>query len=351
MTKETPSALRVNQLNGGHTTKPDVKNIGDGAQVFTDVNVDESSEVYMKTTLNVSFIEDPNSQKKFAVLTTEGSNIDSYGWDGGGKQRPSPVGNGYWRANMYWPSAYETNIKVLDTGAKDPKFTNIAPKNGVTDTKITSTVGYTTGGTISAGPAPAGGTGGVNWSKSVSYDQPDYKTEVTQNTSNSVTWRVPFVSMLNQGWGPYTRDSNTNNSIGGYKGNELFIKSGDANVSAKDNFISADQMTPLVGYGFSPAMIGTLAVDTHDDVPTTTIEVTHTRYVDDYEMHWADFLVFPHAHWFGINYQDKDTQTFTTKYQLDWKNHTITKLNSKANTQDNGYGEHTPFPDSYPHEH
>ncbi|HHT7228592.1 TPA: leukocidin family pore-forming toxin [Bacillus cereus] len=274
MTKETPSALGENQLNGGHTTKPGVKNIGDGAQVFTDVNVDESSEVYMKTTLNVSFIEDPNSQKKFAVLTTEGSNIDSYGWDGGGKQRPSPNGNGYWRANMYWPSAYETNIKVLDTGAKDPKFTNIAPKNGVTDTKITSTVGYTTGGTISAGPAPAGGTGGVNWSKSVSYNQPDYKTEVTQNTSNYVTYRVPFFSMLNQGWGPYTRESNTNNSIGGYKGNELFIKSGDANVWAKDNFISADSMTPLVGYGFSLAMIGTLAVDTHDDVSTTTIQVT-----------------------------------------------------------------------------
>ncbi|PEF33272.1 leukocidin family pore-forming toxin, partial [Bacillus wiedmannii] len=322
--------------------------IGDNAKMFKDTSISHSDQVFMKTAINVSFIEDPNSQKKVAVLTTDGSHIDSYGWNGGGSQRPFPVGNGYWRANMYWPSAYETSVKLLDTGDEDPKFSTVAPTNGVTDNTITNTVGYTAGGQISQGP---NATAGTNWSTSVSYHQPDYKTEVVQNTDTTVAWRVPFVSMMNQGWGPYSRESNTEHTIAGYKGNELFIKSGTANVSAKDNFISADEMTPLVGHGFSPAMIATLAVDSTTQNKTTQIQVTNTRCVDDYEMHWADLRISYAPHWFGINYQDKYKQTYTTTYELDWENHTISQIDSNSDTKDLGYGKRNSVPDSYPQEH
>lgn len=297
-------------LNGASISAQVGKNspidIGQGAKVYNNLSTRFGNEK-IKTSLSASFIDDPHSNKQIAVITTEGSNIDADRKISFPEQDSYP---GYYRATMHWASSYRVAMELNGSG----DFFKVSPTNTIDKKTVSSTIGYTIGGAIGSIPNSSN-----NWSTSVSYEQADYKTVLKTDTNKKVEWTVPFVSAMNQGWGPYDRDSFTVNY-----GNELFSKSRNGQVWAKDNFLSSDQMPALAAYSFSPAVVAVVIADKTDSFSELTVHLGRTQ--DSYKLQWHNEL-FGLGFWVGSNEKDTSHATFTTKYILDWKNHKLVEKN------------------------
>lgn len=255
-----------------------------------------------KTSLQISFIDDPASNKKMAVISTEGSIINSgYKLTGQKVWGESP---GYYKAALDWASRYTVGMKLEGGTAK---FHKMAPMNSIDTKNISSTVGYSIGGNISADSSGIGGgiSGSYDWSMTTSYNQDDYKTELTSATDKDLQWEVGFVSAMNQGWGPYYRDST------GFYGNELFMKTRNRNW-AIDNFLSPNQMPALAARNFSPAMVATLIADKDEEI--TELKVYLGRWNDKYSLDWVS------SRWIGANRTNASYESSVVTYKLDWKN-------------------------------
>lgn len=307
-------SLGLTSLGYGGTTLAQTRmgsteDIGKDAKVFNVFSTLDDSQNKMKKSLKVSFIDDPNANKKIALISTDGSNIDA--------DKQIPPGNGYMGSILQWSSEYHMGME-LSGGSSS--FHKVSPINTIDTKTVSSTVGYTVGGTIKIGSsADSSISSGANWSTTTSYNQPDYKTILTKDTSKQVQWEVPFVSAMNQGYGPYTRDSN--DSI---YGNQLFMKSRNANVWAKDNFLSSNEMPTLAAYNFSPGVLAVITADKSEK--TSNLTVTFKRVSDNYYMDWIAFLGGYHASgagwWKGKNEKGKE-KTSSSKYVLDWENHNL----------------------------
>lgn len=298
----------------------DIVEIGENeqkAKVYNNFSTIFDEQKKMKTSLLVSIIDDPYSNKQIAIIKTDGSNInankyvqgltDNYGHDAG-----------YMSALLKWASSYNIEMELSNANSQ---FYKVSPINTVDKKTITSSVGYNIGGEIKVSDkVDGGGSGGMNWSTSTSYDQPDYKTVLETDTANKVQWKVPFISSMNQGYGPYTRESD--DSI--YR-NQLFMKSRNAAYWAKDNFISSDEMPALAAYGFSPGMIAVVVADKSEK--TSNLKVTYTRTSDDYRVDWNSLFNGVHGSgsgwWVGGNIKNVNTDKSTHNYVLDWKNHKL----------------------------
>ena len=250
-----------------------------------------------KTSLQISFIDDPASNKKIAVISTEGSIIDS-----GYKLTEKRIlgeAPGYFRASLDWASGYTVGMK-LEGG--EAKFHKMAPINSIDTKTISSTIGYNIGGSLSVGSEV---NGSFNWSMTASYDQEDYKTVLKSVTDKDLQWEVGFVSAMNQGWGPYNRDST------GFWGNELFMKTRNQHW-AINNFLSPTQMPSLSARNFSPAMVATVIADKNEKL--TKLKVYTGRWNDQYDLNWIS------SRWVGTNTKNISYESSVVEYTLDWKN-------------------------------
>ncbi|MGR3779445.1 beta-channel forming cytolysin [Bacillus paramycoides] len=280
-----------------------IQDIGKGAKVINSIDTTYNANENIKNSIKVSFIDDPNTDKKYAIISTEGSNIGS-GFNRVGSDIYGRVG---------WPSAYKTGLEI--TSNDSAKFYNVAPQNAIETKKVSSTVSYNIGGSldVKAGDPSSGvvkPSVGASWSNTVTYDQPDYKTFLENSTDKKVDWKVEFSKFDNRGWGFYTRDS-----YHAIYGNELFMSSRTAYINAVDNFISNDEFPSLVRFGFQPS---TLAVVTADKNETSTdLSVKHARVQDDYEL-YSTFVG-----WSGENRKDVRTNEAIDNYTIDWKNNKI----------------------------
>ncbi|PFN14778.1 beta-channel forming cytolysin [Bacillus cereus] len=294
----------------------DIEQNGQNAKVYNNFSTLYDEPAKIKTSLLVSIIDDPYSNKQIAVIKTDGSNInanksvegltDEYGHEAG-----------YMSAVLKWASAYNIG---METGANS-QFYKVSPINTIDTKTITSSIGYNIGGEIKVSDKPdGGGSVGMNWSTSTSYTQTDYKTILETDTANKVQWRIPFISTMNQGYGPYDRDSD--DSI--YR-NQLFMKSRNIATWAKDNFISSDEMPALASYGFSPGMIAVVIADKSED--RSTLKITYARNSDNYRMDWVSSINGLHGSgagwWVGGNIKDVIEMVSVHNYSLDWKNHRL----------------------------
>ncbi|OTW46209.1 hemolysin II [Bacillus thuringiensis serovar mexicanensis] len=160
----------------------------------------------------------------------------------------------------------------------------VPPQNTRDIKTITSTIGYNIGREIKVSDKPDDrGSGGMNWSTSTSYDQPDSKTVLETDIANKVQWRIPFIFTMDLGYGLYNKESY--DSI--YR-NQLFMKLRNAATWAKDNFISIDEMSDLASCGFSPGMIVVIIADKSEDI--STFKITYNRNSHDYRMDWKSFF-------------------------------------------------------------
>ncbi|HIH7863694.1 TPA: leukocidin family pore-forming toxin [Staphylococcus aureus] len=87
---------------------------------------------------------------------------------------------------MRWPFQYNIGLKTND---KYVSLINYLPKNKIESTNVSQTLGYNIGGNFQSAPS-LGGNGSFNYSKSISYTQQNYVSEVEQQNSKSVLWGV-----------------------------------------------------------------------------------------------------------------------------------------------------------------
>ncbi|MCQ6547316.1 leukocidin family pore-forming toxin, partial [Bacillus wiedmannii] len=182
-------------------SKGTVENLQNGGKVYNSFKTTYDMKQNIKNSIKVSFIEDPYADKKIAIVTTDGSNIDA----------KYTINGGYYNGGLKWPSAYHTEAEI--TSDDSAQFHKAAPVNTMTSAKVSSEVGYTLGGSVKVGVndkgpnAEASITGSYAWKESVSYDQADYKTVLETQTDKKLNWKVGFQSFNFPEWGIYNRDS------------------------------------------------------------------------------------------------------------------------------------------------
>ncbi|MEH7458138.1 beta-channel forming cytolysin [Bacillus sp. JJ1127] len=285
-----------------------IQDIGKGAQVINSLDTTYNATTNIKNSIKVSFIDDPNTDKKYAIISTEGSNI------GSGFYRTPDDDSGIY-ARLEWPSAFKTGLEI--TSNDSAKFYNVAPQNAIETKKVSSTVSYNVGGSldIKAGDPSSGlikPSVGASWSNTVTYDQPDYKTFLENSTDKKVDWTVEFSKFDNRGYGFYTRDS-----WNGLYGNELFMSSRtDPIIHATNNFISNDEFPALVRFGFQPSTLAVVIADKNET--STDLSVKHARVQDHYSLMYIAL-----QGWIGKNEKDQGVKQAIDNYTIDWKNNKI----------------------------
>lgn len=306
-------AFSLNSSSTYAESKGTVDDLKNGGKVYNSFSTTYNAKQNIKNSIKVSFIEDPYADKKIAIVTTDGSNIDA----------KYKINGGYYNAGLKWPSAYHTEVEI--TSDDSAQFHKAAPVNTMTSAKVTSEVGYTLGGTVKLGVndkgpnADASITGSAAWKESVSYDQADYKTVLETLTDKKLHWKVGFQSFNYPSWGIYNRDSyNT------LYGNQLFMKSRSYNEGIQ-NFVSKDTVPALTGYGFSPNVIAVITAD--EPEVTSDLKITNRRVSDQYNIEWVS------SKWWGTNNKDVHNEFFTNYYKLDWKNHKVLIDNQKASEE------------------
>ncbi len=306
-------AFSVESSSAFAESKGTVEDLKNGGKVYNSFSTTYNAKQNIKNSIKVSFIEDPYADKKIAIVTTDGSNIDA----------KYEINGEYYNAGLKWPSAYHTEVEI--TSDDSAQFHKAAPVNTMTSAKVTSEVGYTLGGTVKLGVndkgpnADASITGSFAWKESVSYDQADYKTVLETLTDKKLNWKVGFQSFNYPSWGIYNRDSyNT------LYGNQLFMKSRSYNEGIQ-NFVSKDTVPALTGYGFSPNVIAVITAD--ESEATSDLKITNRRVSDQYNIEWVS------SKWWGTNNKDVHNEFFTNYYKLDWKNHKVL-LDSQAATEE-----------------
>ncbi|HHQ2480909.1 TPA: beta-channel forming cytolysin [Bacillus cereus] len=285
----------------------DVIDIGQGVHVYTSFSTFYNKDVKVKTSIKASIIDDKKSNVKMAIISTDGSNLDAT------KEIQSTIfpgsASGETTAKLKWPSSYGIEMQLFDQNAQ---FYKVAPSNTVDTKSVTSSVGYTIGGGIKISDKPdASALGSVNFLTSVKYDQSDYKTFLTSDTDKKVSWNVSFISAINQGYGPYDRDSSDLTY-----GNQLFMKSRAASIWAKENFLSDEQMPGLASYGFSPGVIAVIMVDKNVKTPSK-LKIQFGRSIDSYNLRRNGLL------WVGHLQKNIGYNFSAVNYKIDWENNKL----------------------------
>lgn len=253
-------------------------------------------------TVNANFIEDSNSSDRTTVLAIEGF-IPS------GRKFIYPKDN-TWQASMLWPNSYATTI-INDSLDSNVKITNSTPNNTIRNKEVSSSISYGFGGGISVEGKNVGGSanGNIAFTKSISYQQPDYETVQTEGNSNRVAWKTNFTETLDG----YSRDSW--NII---YGNQMFMKSRQNN-SRENNFTSDYKLSSLITGGFSPKY--GVVLKAPKDVTKSRIKVYLGRTSETYTLNWTG------VNWTGANKLDQTNSDWSSNavitYELDWNAHTL----------------------------
>ncbi|PFX40374.1 beta-channel forming cytolysin [Bacillus pseudomycoides] len=282
-----------------------IEEIGSGAKVMNNLDTTYHSDANIKNSIKVSFIDDPTVNKKYAIVSTEGSNIGS---------NLDYRNHDYYNASLIWTSAFKTGLEI--TSNDSAAFYKVLPKNNIETKNVSSTVAYNVGGGLEVKQdtgASGSVTAGASWSTTVSYDQSDYKTFLENSTDKKVDWKVAFDKFYN-GNGFYDRDSFS--SI--FNGNQLFMVTTSGLRSAIENLVPQDKLPSLTAYGFQPGTIAIITADKNEE--STDLAVKHSREKDDYRM-------FKPVSWKGYNEKnvplDENQNTSVDQYKIDWKNNKI----------------------------
>lgn len=293
-------------------------------QTFQPVSVEkaDSNTMIYKTTatadadrfkisqiLNLNFIEDKNYNKNTLIIKAAG-NINS------GYHRPNP--NDYYRSVLPWGGKY--NVTLSAENGDSTTVVDYAPKNQTESFQVQNTLSYGSGGDINITNSPSGSINGkYSFSETISYKQEDYRTYINHGTNfKQVSWGVEANKIMNNGWGPYSRDAYNN---GATYGNELFLLKRNSSANAGQNFLPDHQIPLLARRNFNPEFLGVFSHDKTDN-KKTQLKVTYQRETDFYSISWNGF------YWRGENYKNYDPKTFTTIYEIDWQNHSAKVVKS-----------------------
>nr|AVH80504.1 NetB toxin protein [Clostridium perfringens] len=289
-------ASELNDIN-----KIELKNLSgeiikeNGKEAIKYTSSDTASHKGWKATLSGTFIEDPHSDKKTALLNLEGfipSDKQIFGSKYYGK--------------MKWPETYRINVKSADVN-NNIKIANSIPKNTIDKKDVSNSIGYSIGGNISVEgkTAGAGINASYNVQNTISYEQPDFRTIQRKDDANLASWDIKFVE---------TKDGYNIDSYHAIYGNQLFMKSRLYNNGDK-NFTDDRDLSTLISGGFSPNMA--LALTAPKNAKESVIIVEYQRFDNDYILNWET------TQWRGTNKLSSTSEYNEFMFKINWQDHKI----------------------------
>ncbi|HDJ5505101.1 TPA: bi-component leukocidin LukGH subunit G, partial [Staphylococcus aureus] len=251
------------------------KNLDGDTKMYTRTATTSDSQKNITQSLQFNFLTEPNYDKETVFIKAKGT-------IGSGLRILDP--NGYWNSTLRWPGSYSVSIQNVDDN-NNTNVTDFAPKNQDESREVKYTYGYKTGGdfSINRGGLTGNITKESNYSETISYQQPSYRTLLDQSTSHKgVGWKVEAHLINNMGH-DHTRQL-TNDSDNRTK-SEIFSLTRNGNLWAKDNFTPKDKMPVTVSEGFNPEF---LAVMSHDkkDKGKSQFVVHYKRSMDEFKIDW-----------------------------------------------------------------
>ena len=236
---------------------------GEKAEVYTSSDAHQN-ETGVKSTVSVSFIDDPNNSDSIALVSVKGfipANLFK-------------SGTYYW-GEMDWTSKYRISLETTDD-KNNVKILESIPSNKIETVEVSETMGYSIGGDITASKNSV--TGGLNASynvsRTVSYQQPDFKTIQKNDQLTKASWDIEFNS---------TKDGYDKNSYHGLYGNQLFMKTRLYN-EGKHNLTDDNNLSTLISGGFSPNVV--IALKAPKDTKKSNLILNYISYRDKYTLTW-----------------------------------------------------------------
>ncbi|NGP64446.1 bi-component leukocidin LukGH subunit G [Staphylococcus aureus] len=286
------------------------KNLDGDTKMYTRTATTSDSQKNITQSLQFNFLTEPNYDKETVFIKAKGT-------IGSGLRILDP--NGYWNSTLRWPGSYSVSIQNVDDN-NNTNVTDFAPKNQDESREVKYTYGYKTGGdfSINRGGLTGNITKESNYSETISYQQPSYRTLLDQSTSHKgVGWKVEAHLINNMGH-DHTRQL-TNDSDNRTK-SEIFSLTRNGNLWAKDNFTPKDKMPVTVSEGFNPEF---LAVMSHDkkDKGKSQFVVHYKRSMDEFKIDWNRYGFW--GYWSGENHVDKKEEKLSALYEVDWKTHNV----------------------------
>ncbi|HDB0184783.1 TPA: bi-component leukocidin LukGH subunit G [Staphylococcus aureus] len=286
------------------------KNLDGDTKMYTRTATTSDSQKNITQSLQFNFLTEPNYDKETVFIKAKGT-------IGSGLRILDP--NGYWNSTLRWPGSYSVSIQNVDDN-NNTNVTDFAPKNQDESREVKYTYGYKTGGdfSINRGGLTGNITKESNYSETISYQQPSYRTLLDQSTSHKgVGWKVEAHLINNMGH-DHTRQL-TNDSDNRTK-SEIFSLTRNGNLWAKDNFTPKDKMPVTVSEGFNPEF---LAVMSHDkkDKGKSQFVVHYKRSMDEFKIDWNRHGFWDY--WSGENHVDKKEEKLSALYEVDWKTHNV----------------------------
>lgn len=286
------------------------KNLDGDTKMYTRTATTSDSQKNITQSLQFNFLTEPNYDKETVFIKAKGT-------IGSGLRILDP--NGYWNSTLRWPGSYSVSIQNVDDN-NNTNVTDFAPKNQDESREVKYTYGYKTGGdfSINRGGLTGNITKESNYSETISYQQPSYRTLLDQSTSHKgVGWKVEAHLINNMGH-DHTRQL-TNDSDNRTK-SEIFSLTRNGNLWAKDNFTPKNKMPVTVSEGFNPEFLAVMSHDKKDEGKSKFV-VHYKRSMDEFKIDWNRHSFW--GYWSGENHVDKKEEKLSALYEVDWKTHNV----------------------------
>ncbi|QTQ08179.1 beta-channel forming cytolysin [Macrococcoides canis] len=287
------------------TNNISIQQIGDGAEVIKRTEDFFNSKYGITQNIQFDFIKDKNFNKDALIIQMQGhiQSRNQYRW----YKNPSTK-----TAQMLWPSKYHIKFKSNDPNTNIVRF---LPKNNIESVDVSQTTGYSIGGDFGAGGGLSGGlNSGYNFSKSISYNQQSYKSELKQHSSKYIAWDVTANEFQLDGQRFSAQDKNA------------FIGWNTYATNPRDFFWEDTELPVLIKSGFNPSFVTTLTKEKNSS-DISIFEITYGRTLDITNA-WTS-STFSGASYIKSHHQPEvyKERGYTVKYQVNWKNHEVKVIN------------------------
>ncbi|WP_050968653.1 leukocidin/hemolysin toxin family protein [Staphylococcus aureus] len=275
-----------------------IEDIGQGAEIIKRTQDITSKRLAITQNIQFDFVKDKKYNKDALVVKMQGF-ISSRTTYSDLKKYP-------YIKRMIWPFQYNISLKTKDSNVD---LINYLPKNKIDSADVSQKLGYNIGGNFQSAPS-IGGSGSFNYSKTISYNQKNYVTEVESQNSKSVLWGVKANSFVTASGQKSAFDS------------DLFVGYKPNSKDPRDYFVPDSELPPLVQSGFNPSFIATVSHEKGSG-DTSEFEITYGRNMD------VTHAIKRSTH-YGNSYLDGHrvhnafkNRNYTVKYEVNWKTHEI----------------------------
>ncbi|AFH70681.1 gamma-hemolysin component A [Staphylococcus aureus VET0114R] len=269
-----------------------IEDIGQGAEIIKRTQDITSKRLAITQNIQFDFVKDKKYNKDALVVKMQGF-ISSRTTYSDLKKYP-------YIKRMIWPFQYNISLKTKDSNVD---LINYLPKNKIDSADVSQKLGYNIGGNFQSAPS-IGGSGSFNYSKTISYNQKNYVTEVESQNSKGVKWGVKANSFVTP-----------NGQVSAY--DQYLFAQDPTGPAARDYFVPDNQLPPLIQSGFNPSFITTLSHEKGKG-DKSEFEITYGRNMD------ATYAyVTRHRLAVDRKHDAFKNRNVTVKYEVNWKTHEV----------------------------